>query len=348
MMKIHIFVIGATDYIGGSVLSRLLDHKNHAHFNITALVRSGDEALKLTNATGINVVVGSHQDLELVQDLSSKADVIFSLADPDNLELVKAQLKGSEKRYAVTGTPPLLIHISGVAFLDDDSFGMYGPTDLINDTDTAKIEAIPLTALHRNVDVELVQADQQGYVKTHIVVPGFIYGVATGKVAESGIQNTRNTIGVGFFSFAFERGEAGMLGDGKNECSHVEISEISNLVVLIYDSATMRPSETSHGREGFYFAENGSSSLYDINQVVQNVLIKTGRAKTTSQVPTTLSKEDISKYLPFPSIFLRAIGSNTACKSPRSRSLGWNPVKSHNEFLESFRKDIELMASAFP
>ncbi|KAJ7598698.1 hypothetical protein C8J56DRAFT_1092384 [Mycena floridula] len=348
MAKIHIFLTGATGYIGGSVLSLLLEHKNHAQFDITALVRSENKAHKLKNATGINVVIGSYQDLELVEDLSSKADVVFSLADADDLELVKAQLKGSKKRYAITGAPPVFIHIVLWPFLGDDAFGMYGPKDPIDDIDIARIEAIPLTALHRNVDVELVQADQQGYVKTHIVVPGFIYGVATGKVAESGAQNMRNAIGSGLFSFVFKRGEAGMLGDGKNEYSHVEISEVSNLVVLVYDSAIERPSETSHGQEGFYFAEHGSSSLYDINQVAQHVLIKTGRAKTTSQVPTTLSKEDISKYLPFPSSFLRLIGSNTACKSSRSRSLGWHPVNSGKEFLESFHQDLELTASTFP
>ncbi|KAJ7598699.1 hypothetical protein C8J56DRAFT_1039585 [Mycena floridula] len=348
MAKVHIFLTGATGYIGGSVLDLLLEHKNHPRFDITALVRSEDKAQKLKNATGINIVVGSHQDIELVEDLASKADVIFSLADSDDLGLAKAQLKGSKKRYAVTGTPPVFIHMSGAAFLSDDSFGMYGPSNLIDDTDTAKIEAIPLTALHRNVDVELIQADQQGYVKTHIVVPGLLYGIASGKVADSGAQQTTNRLGWVLFSFVIERGEAGMLGEGMNEWSYVELSDVTNLVVLLFDSATERPLETSHGRDGFYFAENGSSSLYDMNQVVQHVLIKTGRAKTASQVPTTLSKEDISKHLPFPPLFLRVIGSNMVYKSSRSRSLGWNPIKSDKDFLESFREDVELIMSTLP
>ncbi|KAJ7598826.1 hypothetical protein C8J56DRAFT_915114 [Mycena floridula] len=340
-----IFFTGATGYLGGSVLSLLLEHKNRTDFDITALVRSEEKAEKLGKATGINIVVASHKDLDLVEDLASKADVIFSLADSDDLNLAKAQLKGCKLRYTATGTLPIFIHTSGTGLLVDDSFGMYGPKDVIDDIETTKIENIPSTAFHRNVDLELVQADQEGYVKTYIVVPGAIYGVATGKVADSGAQNTRNLVIPRLFSFAFERGEAPLIGEGKNEWPHVEVGEVSDLIILLYNSAAERPA-TGHGREGYYFAENGGTRLYDWGQVAQQVLIKTGRTKTDSKVPTTLSQEESSRYLP--PFLLRVIGGNAMCKSSRSRSLGWNPVKSENEFLESLRVDLEFMASKLP
>ncbi|KAJ7596376.1 hypothetical protein C8J56DRAFT_1011215 [Mycena floridula] len=345
MSRIPIFLAGATGYIGGSVLSILLEHKNRAQFDITAFVRSEDKAAKLKSATGVNVVVGSHQDLELVEDLASKADVVFSLADADDLELAKTMLKGSKKRYAATGTQPIFIHISGAAFLVDGSAGMYGPKEVVDDIETARIEAIPSTEFHRNVDVVIVEADQEGYVKTHIVVPGLIYGKAGGKVADSGVQNIRTAVFPTLCSFAFQRGEAGVIGEGKNEWSHVEISEVANLVVLLFTSAIERPSETAHGREGFYFGENGASSFYDMHKGVQQVLIKTGRAKTGLHVPTTLSQDEISKYMPFPPFFLRIMSGNAVCKSSKSRSLGWNPVKSQKDFMESLHEDLELIAA---
>ncbi|KAJ7581520.1 hypothetical protein C8J56DRAFT_1168984 [Mycena floridula] len=348
MSTTRIFLTGATGYIGGSVLSLLLEHKNRAQFDITTLVRAEDKAEKLRSATGIKVVVGSHQDLELVEDLASKADVVFSLADADDVELAKALLRGSKKRYSASGIQPVFIHNSGVGFLVDESAGMYGPKNVIDDIETDKIEAIPSTEFHRNVDIVLVKADQEGYVKTHIVVPGFIYGKAIGKVADSGAQKIRTGVFPAICAFAFLRGEAGLLGEGKNEWAHVEISEVSDLVVLLYDAATERPSETGHGREGFYFAENGQSSLYDMNKAVQQVLIKTGRAKTGSQVPTTLSKDEIAKYLPVPPFFLRIVSGNAACKSSRSRSLGWKPVKGQKDFLESLSEDLELVAPTLP
>ncbi|KAJ7581529.1 hypothetical protein C8J56DRAFT_1102765 [Mycena floridula] len=352
--KVQIFLTGATGYIGGSILSLLLEHKNRAHFNITVLVRSEDKAEKIRNATGINVLVGTHQDVKLVEDLASKADVIFSLADTNDVELVKAQLKGSKTRYAITGIQTVFIHI--VRFLADESFGMYGPKTVIDDIEAEKIDSIPSTETNRKVDIELVRADQEGYVKTHIVAPGFIYGTARGIVAASGAQKTRNWVFPQLFSFAFERGEAGVLGEGKNQWAHDSFlrptsfnpSLVSNLVALVYDCAIERPSETGHGREGFYFAENGAMSLDDINQVIQQVLIKTGQAKPGSKVPTTLSQDEISKYMPGPPSFLRIVGSNTACKSSRSRSLGWKPVKTGKDFMESLGEDMELIDSSFP
>lgn len=61
------------------MLSRLLGHADAAQFQITALVRSAESAQRLRDATGIEVVVGSHSDLDVVEALASKASVILSM-----------------------------------------------------------------------------------------------------------------------------------------------------------------------------------------------------------------------------------------------------------------------------
>lgn len=65
-------------YIGGSVLDRLLKHPNAENFRFTTLVRDSGKAEKL-KSIGINAVIGSHSDLPVLENLSSKADVVFSL-----------------------------------------------------------------------------------------------------------------------------------------------------------------------------------------------------------------------------------------------------------------------------
>ncbi|KAJ7574079.1 hypothetical protein C8J56DRAFT_902714 [Mycena floridula] len=200
--KVQIFLTGATGYIGGSILSLLFEHKNRAHFNITVLVRSEDKAEKIRNAMGINVI-------------SSMQSQATGKADTNDVELAKVQLKGSKMRYAITGIQTVFIHIcSRLAprFLADDSFGMYGPKTIIDDTEAAKIDSIPSTETNRKVDIELVRADQE----------------ARGIVAASGAQKMRNWVFPQLFSFAFERGEAGVLGEGKNQWAHVEIGENSS------------------------------------------------------------------------------------------------------------------------
>ncbi|KAJ7123462.1 hypothetical protein C8R44DRAFT_980830 [Mycena epipterygia] len=343
MPQTHIFITGGTGYLGGTVLSLLLAHKDAAQFDITVLVRSAENAEKLKNATGINVVVGSHSDLEVVETLASKADVIFSLADCDDLELAKAQLRGTKKRFELTGTQTEFIHASGTGCLADDSFGMYGPRDIIDDIDTEKIAALSITQPHRNVDVELVEADKQGYVKTYIVVPGTIYGTATGKVADSGAQHTRNRLLINLCRSAVVRQEAFIVGEGKNEWAHVEIGELSDLIILVYDSITSKTANTAHGEEGYYFAENGAYFMFDLANTVQEVLVETGRTKAGSKGPTEFSAAEEAHMSP---VVRRMLGGNVRCKSSRSRSIGWNPVKS--DFLPSLREDLKIAFAALP
>ena len=59
------------------MLTRLLNHPKRENFSIRALVRSTDKATKL-KAFGIDAVVGSHSDSDLLTSLSSQADVVFT------------------------------------------------------------------------------------------------------------------------------------------------------------------------------------------------------------------------------------------------------------------------------
>ncbi|KAJ6611974.1 hypothetical protein B0H10DRAFT_2223512 [Mycena sp. CBHHK59/15] len=341
MAQTHIFITGATGYVGGTVLSRLFEHKDAAHFDITALVRSAEMAEKLKNASGINVVVGSHSDLELVETLAFKAGVIFSMADCDDLELAKAQLRGAKKKFEATGIQSEFIHVSGTGCLADDSFGTHGPKEIIDDIDSDRIAALPITNGHRNVDIELVEADKQGYVKTYIVVLGAIYGTATGKFADAGAHHTRNRLIAGLCGLGIARKEAFLIGEGKNEWPHVEIGEAANLIALLYDSIASKPENTAHGADGYYFAENGGYAMFEFSNVIQEVLVKAGRAKAGSKGPTQFSTEERAQLGP---ALVRMVSGNARCKSSRSRSLGWNPVRS--DFLTVLREDLEITVSA--
>ena len=75
MTKIYTFT--GTGYIGGSVLTRLLEHPNVNSFQITTLVRSPEKAEKL-KSLGVNAVIGSLLELDKVEKLASEADVVFA------------------------------------------------------------------------------------------------------------------------------------------------------------------------------------------------------------------------------------------------------------------------------
>lgn len=67
-----------TGYIGGSVVARLLEHRDSNTFEITALVRSAEKATKI-NTLGIRTAIGSYNELDKLEKLTSEADVIFSI-----------------------------------------------------------------------------------------------------------------------------------------------------------------------------------------------------------------------------------------------------------------------------
>lgn len=69
-----------TGYIGGPILSRFIERED-PNLSLTALVRSPEkvEKLRKLNVRGLNLVIGSHNDVPLVERLVSEADVVFSM-----------------------------------------------------------------------------------------------------------------------------------------------------------------------------------------------------------------------------------------------------------------------------
>src|ERR1700722_1296014 len=65
-------------YIGGSVLERLRKQSIFATFHISVLVRDREKARKLQTIIGVNVIIGSYSDHDMLAELASQADVVFS------------------------------------------------------------------------------------------------------------------------------------------------------------------------------------------------------------------------------------------------------------------------------
>lgn len=68
----HVFVTGATGYIGTSVVTHLLE-RGHT---VTGLVRSANSETKVTNA-GAKALRGDLQDYSLLRDAVIAADAVI-------------------------------------------------------------------------------------------------------------------------------------------------------------------------------------------------------------------------------------------------------------------------------
>ncbi|KAG6850631.1 hypothetical protein H0H93_010823 [Arthromyces matolae] len=320
----RVFITGASGYIGGSVLDRFLKRPDIANENITILIRSPEKAKKFTTF-GVNVVVGSHTDNALVQKLASEADLVVSIANSGYLPAIQAMLRGLEKRHSATGNVPILIHTSGVRNITDNAMGAYASKTIYDDLRPEQIESLPITQPNRPVEVEIVAADAKGYVKTYIVVPSTIYGIVKNKFTDLGIQNSRSIQLPLLIKAGIDRGQGGVVG------------EVVDLYFVLYDSIKNNPDETGHGREGFYFAENGVHNLYDVGKAIAGALFELGKGRGPE--PTPFTPEELEKY--FGWLASVGFGSNARSISNRARSIGWKPTKTTKDLLDSLKTEVK-------
>ncbi|KAF9240417.1 hypothetical protein BU15DRAFT_45759 [Melanogaster broomeanus] len=329
--KSQVFITGATGYIGGAILLRLLEHPTFPTSEITALVRKADKVPEF-ESIGVKTLLGSYSDLELLENQAAQSDVVFACADADNVQACEAILKGLKKRHQATGTVPILIHTSGTGVLVDNAEGMYAYDTIWDDMNPDQLETLPDTQLHRNVDLMVIAADNEGYARTHIVLPSTIYGFATGKLVDLGIQNPRSIQIPKLVEVSIVRKRGGMVGEGLNRWPNVHIDDIADLYIVLYD-ATLE-GKAGHGREGLYFGENGEHVLKDISVKIAEALNDLG--VSDSREPTSFDQQDYSRP---ENRFIRYLGTNSRCKANRARALGWKPRFTTDDMLKSVKDE---------
>ena len=85
---------------------------------------------------------------------------------------------------------------------------------IYSDLNVEQIKSIPPTAFHRNVDLTIIEADQQGYVRSHIILPSTIYGIAKGPLFDAGVSNPHSIQIPMLIKGSLDRGRAGVVGKG--------------------------------------------------------------------------------------------------------------------------------------
>lgn len=108
---LHILILGATGYIGGSVLDRLLQHPARNSWEILSYSRNQERAKLLTERFGVASVIGNLDESQKIEDAATQADVVIHTAESaDHIGSTRAILKGLKRRYEQTGKAPIYIH----------------------------------------------------------------------------------------------------------------------------------------------------------------------------------------------------------------------------------------------
>ncbi|KAI0766951.1 NAD-P-binding protein [Trametes elegans] len=332
-----IFLTGATGYIGGSVLQCLLEHPSASTFNITLLVRNAAKGDILRSTYGVDVVVGNHQELGKLESLARNAHVVFHTADADDEPAVRAILAGLRKRHAELGDLPILIHTSGTAVLSDTAKRGDGTETIYSDLNVEQLKAIPPTALHRNVDLLVIEADAQGYARTHIIFPSTVYSIAQGPLFDAGISNPHSMQIPYLIRAALGRKRAGIVGEGNVLRPNVHILDVADLYITLFDAIVRDPAHTGHGWEGLYFGANDGHDWDQVARAIGQALVELGVCDDPA--PTAFTNAELVRYF----------GSNAAswfntsgarARADRSRSIGWKPRYTVEDMLKSIKPEV--------
>jgi N-acetyl-gamma-glutamylphosphate reductase len=108
----NILLLGATGYIGGTILSKLLTHPDKSSLKIRILVRSQEKVEKINGLhLGVEAFVGSTDDSALLEDLVAESDVVFSATPVQHSTVLSVVLKGLKRRFEKTGIATRLFQI---------------------------------------------------------------------------------------------------------------------------------------------------------------------------------------------------------------------------------------------
>ncbi|KAJ3734206.1 NAD(P)-binding protein [Lentinula guzmanii] len=333
-----ILMTGVTGYIGGTVLTRFAQRPDFEDFDIRCIVRSPEKAEKIKSLfKNVAPIVGSHSDISLMTEASSKVDVVIAMADCDDVDAATGTLQGLKKRFEKTGSKPIFINTSGTGVLSDTAAGMYATDTIWDDANPEQMATLKPTQPHRPVDLKIVSADAEGYVNTYIILPPTIWGISRGHLFDSGISNKKSVQIPALIRASLDRGHAGMVGLGKNIWHNVEVHELSDLYSILFDAVLSPLPNLGHGREGYFFGANEEHTLYQVGKSISDVMFKMSKSKGGE--PSTFTKEEVDKYFNGSSY----LGSNSRCRSNRSKTLGWAPKKTTEDMLESIYPETELV-----
>ncbi|CAF1033991.1 unnamed protein product [Rotaria sordida] len=281
--QINILFTGSTGYIGGSVLTGLLQHPNSSNFKITALIRGDESRAKKLASLGVIPLIGSNDSHDIIEKAASESHVVIHTGDSsDDVPSARAIISGLNKRTQTTGKPVIYIHTSGTGVLTEDVRGKKGSNTVYNDLDPDQVNGLADTQIHRNVDLLVINSAQANpLLKSIIILPPLIYGIGKGPFNRTSIQLPT------LIRAALKRGKAETIGAGESTWDSVHIDDLVDAYIILFaqllttygpnakPDAKPSPYLTT-GREGYYFAENGRHSWRQLVEKIGEVLHKKG------------------------------------------------------------------------
>ena len=129
---------------------------------------------------------------------------------------------------------------------------------------------------------------RKGYVKSYIVMPGLIYGIPDNPLVDAGIQHPNSIAIPALIKVALDRKQPGIVGQGVSRWPNISVEDskhflhqydeiltcfqAADIYIALYNAILQDPDKVPHGREGYYFGENGEHDWTGLSRVVGQAL----------------------------------------------------------------------------
>ncbi|KAF2446104.1 NAD dependent epimerase/dehydratase family protein [Karstenula rhodostoma CBS 690.94] len=350
----QILLAGATTYIGGTVLDKLLAHPVSPleDASITCLVRSNECAGTLLRAYGedINIIVRKClDDTELAALIASKHDIVINCAPATHAHSALALMEGLANRKRRTGRDVWFLHTSGTENLADLPIsGKWVHGDAVKEFDDANDDIYGFETMReaksshpqRATELAVVHKGLELGVKTLVIMNPMVYGRGLGLFERSGVRVSAMA------KVAMANGKIVVIGDGKGMWDHVHVQELAELYeVVVVEIMKNGGKILPYGKTGIIFSANGRHSWTAVAQEVADVCYEEGLVsqKGLEHVDLTEGIKLFSAYIPqIVSEEELRLCSNAETRSSIARSLGWKPEWGEEFWKQAIRDDVRM------
>jgi nucleoside-diphosphate-sugar epimerase len=122
-----------------------------------------------------------------------------------------------------------------------------------------------------------------------------MYGIANTLLTSLGAQNPYSIQIPLIIKAGIAREQGGIVGKGLNMWSSIHVDDVATLYLTVFDAARKGPDATGHGRQGYYFGENGEYNVGELSQAIAKLLYEAGLGK--SPEATLFTDDELTQYL---------------------------------------------------
>lgn len=358
----RILLLGATGYVGGTVLHHLLEstHPLLSKHTISVLIRGPDRIAKLQQVYGDRVapiLFNGLDDIDLIARVASQHDIVINAGTgfhPPSAEAIVRALSQRQRDNPGSETrKPWVIHTSGCSNISDNPLaGDAHPDRWFDDADPAAIYEHERAAdarepyLQRTAELAVLGAGEETGVGALVLQIPAIFGQGGGLFDDSPWL-----VGV-MMRFVLDHGYGFGLGDESGRIGLVHVDDLAQLYVLfvqriLEDGGEGLPS----GKRGIVFPCVGMALFTDIARGCVQAAFRKGALPKPDGPQTEVRSVGVDEVAPY--VGGGELGRHIASslwaghwntKGTVALKLGWHPTHLKEAFSSESHYDAELEA----